>query len=139
MRILCNGVFPKKNPSQHLFWKGAELKSTRVCSYKSSCSGNLRWCCHLSHNLEKWSLERETTRCLGTFRFFSKCHFDIWNVDMFIKQMDRYSKCLWIYNQAPEEYAALKVISWNWTEPWWNIVACVRTENKETASNYMPI
>lgn len=27
---------------------------------------------------------------------------------MFIKQMDRYSKCSWIYNQAPEEYAALK-------------------------------
>lgn len=36
-----------------IFWKGAELKITEVCSYKSSCSGNLRWCYYLSFSLGK--------------------------------------------------------------------------------------
>lgn len=73
MRILCNAVFLKKNPSQHYcILKGAELQSIGVCSYKSSCSGNLRWCCHLSQNLEKYPLARGNCTVPRGFGCFGK-------------------------------------------------------------------
>lgn len=118
MRILWNGVFLTKNPSQHniLFWKVLNYK-VQESSYKSRCSGNVRWCCHLSYNLEECSFERDPAWYPGIFRFIGKKPFGICNVNMF--KFETLSQVLVsLYPSSRENVSFQIVVPWNWTEPW---------------------
>lgn len=55
-----------------------------------------------------WKSALLTTQCPGSFGFFGKNPFDIWNVDMFEREVRYCHKCSSICNQGPDREAALK-------------------------------
>lgn len=71
MIILCRYLFKRFHPSKIIYFeKVLNYKVQEFAPYKSSCSGNLRWCCHLCYTLGMCSLENDVN--VGSFWFFGE-------------------------------------------------------------------